>query len=513
MIRILACLILLASTALAQDDTAKLYAEHCAQCHGPERLGGLGPALLPENLGRLRPAEAVKVILEGRPATQMQGFADKIGKEQAEALAKLAYTPLATLPVWGMAEIEQSRIVHAKPDSRPAKPTHRADPLNLFTVVETGDHHVTILDGDRFEPLARFPSRFALHGGAKYSPDGRYVYLGSRDGWISKYDLYDFALVAEARAGINSRNIAVSSDGRYVIAANYLPHSLAILDAGDLKPLKVIEAGDGLGKTSRVSAVYTAPPRQSFIAALKDLKELWEIPYADDAKPIYRGLVHSYEKGMVEGQAIAGPFPVRRIEIEDYLDDFCFDPPYANLIGASREGKAQVVNLLVGRTIKTLALPGMPHLGSGIAFAKDGVPLMATPNLKEGAISVIDMKSWQVVTRIDTPGPGFFLRGHENSPFAWTDLMMSKNKDTLVILDTRTLQVARTLTPAPGKTAAHVEFTKDGKYALVSIWEMDGALVIYDAQTFAEVKRLPMKKPSGKYNVGNKIGYSSGTSH
>jgi hypothetical protein len=69
------------------------------------------------------------------------------------------------------------------------------------------------------------------------------------------------------------------------------------------------------------------------------------------------------------------------------------------------------------------------------------------------------------------------------------------------------------LTPAPGKTAAHVEFTRDGKYALVSIWEMDGALVVYDAQTFREIKRMPMKKPSGKYNVYNKITRSAGTSH
>jgi hypothetical protein len=28
-----------------------------------------------------------------------------------------------------------------------------------------------------------------------------------------------------------------------------------------------------------------------------------------------------------------------------------------------------------------------------------------------------------------------------------------------------------------------------------------------------EVKRLPMNKPSGKYNVYNKITHSSGTSH
>ncbi len=42
---------------------------------------------------------------------------------------------------------------------------------------------------------------------------------------------------------------------------------------------------------------------------------------------------------------------------------------------------------------------------------------------------------------------------------------------------------------------------------------MDGALVIYDAKTLQVVKRIPMKKPSGKYNVYNKITRSSGTSH
>jgi hypothetical protein len=42
---------------------------------------------------------------------------------------------------------------------------------------------------------------------------------------------------------------------------------------------------------------------------------------------------------------------------------------------------------------------------------------------------------------------------------------------------------------------------------------MDGALIVYDAATFREVKRLPMAKPVGKYNVWNKITRSEGTSH
>jgi hypothetical protein len=69
------------------------------------------------------------------------------------------------------------------------------------------------------------------------------------------------------------------------------------------------------------------------------------------------------------------------------------------------------------------------------------------------------------------------------------------------------------LRPAPGKTLAHVEFTRDGRHVLASLWEMDGAIIVFDARTLQEVKRIPMKRPSGKYNVYNKITRSEGTSH
>jgi DNA-binding beta-propeller fold protein YncE len=75
------------------------------------------------------------------------------------------------------------------------------------------------------------PSRFALHGGPKFTPDGRYVFFASRDGWVSKFDMWNLKVVAEVRAGINTRNAAVSGDGKWVAVANYLPHSLVILDA------------------------------------------------------------------------------------------------------------------------------------------------------------------------------------------------------------------------------------------------------------------------------------------
>ncbi len=105
------------------------------------------------------------------------------------------------------------------------------------------------------------------------------------------------------------------------------------------------------------------------------------------------------------------------------------------------------------------------------------------------------------------------MRSHENSPYAWVDVFFGPNRDAVHVIDKQTLEIVKTLRPSPGKTAAHVEFTRDGKYALLSIWDMDGEIVIYDAATLTEVKRLPMVKPSGKYNVYNKISRDEGTSH
>ena len=447
------------------------------------------------------------MISNGAAATQMPAFGTKLAAADIVSLAEYIYQPLDTVPEWDMEQILSSRIVH--PPRPGQQPVYSADPLNLFVVVESGDHHATILDGDTFDPIHRFKTRHALHGGPKFSSDGRYVYFASRDGWVSKFDMYTLQTEAEIRAGINTRNLAVSSDDRYVLVGNYLPHTLVLLDAGDLSLIKVIAVGDGSGHSSRVSAVYDAPPRQSFIAALKDLTEVWEIPYGDDP-PLY-GWQHDYR---YEAPDKVPRFQIRRIALDDYLDDFFFDQTYDDLIGTARNAKnGQVVSLLVGKKIAEIDLPGMPHLGSGITWQLGDRRVLASPNLREGVVSVIDMNNWQTIKRIDTLGPGFFMRSHKNSDYAWVDVFFGPNKDAVHVIDKNTLEIVKTLRPQPGKTAAHVEFTRDGRYAVLSIWDMDGALVVYDAVTLEEVKRVPMVKPSGKYNVYNKITKEEGTSH
>ena len=510
---LLAITLVASHASAAPADATTLFAQHCASCHGADRLGAMGPALLPDNLARLRKKAARDVVTNGRPATQMPAFGATLDNAQIDALVTWIYQPTATPPKWDAAQIAASRIVHADVATLPAKPKFDADPMNLFIVVEAGDHHVSILDGDKLERIHRFPSRFALHGGPKFSPEGRFVYFASRDGWVTKYDIWNLTPVAEVRAGINTRNLAVSSDGKVVAVANYLPHSLVLLDS-DLNLIKVMDVTDKAGKiSSRVSAVYDAAPRKSFVAALKDVPEVWEISYDPAAEDIPVGLIHDFK--YKEGAFLRGYLNPRRTPLDDVLDDFFFTQDYSELIGATRaDKKGQVVNLDVRKKIADLDIGGMPHLGSGITWEWRGRTVMASPNLEDGKITVIDMKDWSVVKEIPTLGPGFFMRSHEKSKYAWTDSMMSPTaRDTLQVIDKDTLEVVAKLRPEPGKTLAHIEFTQDGRYALASLWEDDGALIVYDAVTLKEVKRLPARRPVGKYNLHNKITRSSGTSH
>lgn len=499
------------------DDTRALYQTHCASCHGENRLGGTGPALLPSNLSRLKPEAAEAVIRDGRPASQMPGFEAELEDAEIASLAGWIYREPEVEPVWTKEEILASQVVRHPAGSLPNVPRFDADPLNLFIVVETGDHHATLLDGDSFEPIHRFETRYALHGGPKYTPDGRHVFFGSRDGWITKYDIYNMEVVAEVRAGINMRNIAVSGDGRYVMAANYLPHSLVLFDAHNLDLMKVYPAVGKGGESSRVSAVYAAPPRGSFIAALKDIEEVWEIPWPLPTEPVV-STGHMATPIAPTRSHDTPNFQVRRIPVPDYLDDFFFDLDYEHVIGASRGGESDgqggmVINLDSGEKVADLPLEGMPHLGSGITWEYEGRRVMATPHLTRAAVSIIDMTDWTVIKTLETDGPGFFMRSHANSPYVWADVFFGPNRDRVHVIDKASLEIVETLIPEPGKTAAHVEFDRYGEKLLLSLWEDDGAVIVYDAETLEEEKRIPMSKPSGKYNVWNKTRYEEGTSH
>jgi hypothetical protein len=85
-----------------------------------------------------------------------------------------------------------------------------------------------------------------------------------------------------------------------------------------------------------VSAVYDATPRKSFIAALKDVGEVWEISYTkavEDIPAATSTTTHS-----AKADFIPGYLNPRRTILAEVLDDFFFTQDYSELMGASRDG-------------------------------------------------------------------------------------------------------------------------------------------------------------------------------
>src|SRR5690625_3968742 len=97
LIMLLALAMVVSGSAIAQDEAVvsaqRRYQQHCASCHGEQRFGGTGPALLPESLGRIKREQATDIIARGRPASQMLAFADVLGEDDIAALVDYLYTP------------------------------------------------------------------------------------------------------------------------------------------------------------------------------------------------------------------------------------------------------------------------------------------------------------------------------------------------------------------------------------------------------------------------------------
>ncbi len=409
---------------------------------------------------------------------------------------------------WTEADIRASRVETASTATLPHKPRWSADPMNLLVVVEAGDAHVSLIDGDRFETVHRFRSRGALHGAPRFSPDGRFAYFGARDGWITRYDLWNLSLAAEVRAGPGLGNLAISRDGRWLMAARDQPPTLVLFDAA-LNLVKTWQVASRDGQTrSRVSAVLDAAPRQSFIVALQDIPELWEISYDPKVEDFYDGLVHDYR--MAEGLPTRGFLNPRRTTIAEPLESLFFDRESTQVAGAARAkdgvgASVQLVNLDVRRRVASLPSAGVPLPGSGTAFDWNGSRVLALPNRERGAIDIIDLRTWKRVKSIATPGPGSFVRGHEGSPYLWADAVVAGHSNgALIAIDKQTLQVAASLND-PGPGLAHVAFTHSGRHVLASLNDAEGALTVFDAVTLKEIKRPSMRLPTRSYNVGNQI--------
>jgi mono/diheme cytochrome c family protein len=451
------------STAM-EIDAAATYAVHCASCHGARRYGGYAPPLISTTLARKSDEALVDAILDGLPATQMPAFSSKIGPAEARSLVALFRQAQDEIR-WSLAEIAASRVEEEPaPNAIPA--AIKRDELIL--VVERGTGSVSILDGGSMRELDRFAVG-RVHGGIKFDRGLHQALVATRDGTIVDYDLDRGTVRTRVKVGVNTRNIAVSDDGKTVVAANQLPQGVVVLD-GRLQPIASFPL------PGQPSAVYQVPGSRDFMVTLRDLPQLY--------------FIRSPE------------LKLRLVELPEPFEDFIFIPGSSRLVASSRKGSQLILyDFERNEIIATLGAEGLPHLFSASFFSRNGALHAAFNHMGVPRLSIIDMDRFKIVAQLPLAGSGYFTRTHPGTPYLWID----SNTESIQLVDKRTLElVDRTLVPEAGKKAMHVEFTADGAKALVSIWHDDGAIVVYDAKTLAEIQRIPYAMPVGKYNAANK---------
>lgn len=412
---------------------------------------------------------------------------------------------------WDEEAIRASHRLLASPDL-PAIPPG-LDPLDQVVVVEQGGHGLAVFDGK----AARLHGRIALAprqlaAPPRFSPDGRLAYISSVDGWVSLVDLVGLRMLAEIRVAQRLRDLAISGDGRWLLAANASPNSLVLLRADlGLERVYALRSADGR-RDSAAAAVADAAVRRRFVVALESLPELWEISYDPHAEDIYDGMVHDFRMG--EGIPRRGFLGVRRITLPRPLASLFIDPIQAHALGHAGPGPGDVVNLDVRRRIETLAAsaPARPaDLAVVLMPPASRVVLLPVPN--RPALQPIDMKTWRPLAAVDLPAPALLARTHSATSRVWALLDGRGSQGRVAVLAKEGWSLENVLRE-PGLDMVDLDLGREGERLLVLGTGREGgglgSLLIYEGGDSKPSHRLPVAGATSVQGVAGAIQRAQG---
>lgn len=514
-----------AEPTLSKEDFDKAqlqYFQRCAGCHGVLRKGATGKSLEPEETRKKGQKRLEKIIAYGTEGG-MNNFDDIFDKKEIANLATFIQMEPPVPPEMSLKQMRSHTKQYIALKDYPKKPMHSRNWQNFFIVIERDAGKAAIVDGDTKEVITHIDTGYAVHvikGTEHHKIDhakdvGRFWYTIGRDGKVNKIDLWqtpDKMLVAETKMAYDARDIAVSGDGKYVIAGGYWPPHFTIMDAETLNPLKVVSTrgyntkGDYVNE-ARVAAIYTTPNESTFMVAVKELGQMWQVDYTD-----------------------LDNLRIDKIDSAEFLHDGFFDPTGRYFqIAANASHKMVVVDTKERKLEAMIDVDKLPHPGPGANWVdKECGPVGGTTHLGTGLISVWGNdpighpdQAWKLCYEVETDGAGAFIRTHENSKYVWADQLKHPEPEvqqSVKVFDKDTHEVVKTIrvTEEPGKAALHIEFNKGGSEVWVSVWNRTdsknptGEIVVYDAKTLNEIKRINgLTTPTGKFNVYNRANHKT----
>jgi len=517
---------LISTSALAFDADA-VFEKDCQGCHGPAHQGGVGSDLRPDILRNKNDQTLASIILNGKAGSAMVPFkkGESIGHEfsQSDADAMVKYLKNFTG--------KQAMVLTLKNVKAKWRPLN--DRMKLFKkypkavdvdkvtdvvfVTERDASKVTFLDGTKGTKLSTHPAGFAVHVTVTNKRQPRYAYSISRDGLLTMFDLASKGQqkIAEVRIGTSSRGLAVSPDGKYVMAGNYEPGGAILFDAMTLEPLKVYPTSsvinnEGNIESSRVASIADTPYGPYFAFALKDAGHVYIVDYSKPNFPVVGDIANI-------GNILHDAFLNEGKEIGRY---YMIASQGSDVIGiVDFKTKTLAAKVYTGTGSK-------PHPGQGSSWYNEEYgQLHATVNMNVGQVTVWD-NNWDVVRHIPTAGGGLFVGTSEHTPWIWADNVLggSSNWNTVHLINKQHLEVERIITV--GKTKGtltkpdgtvidswkvptkkvtprilHAEPANHGNWTMISEWNA-GRIGIYEAKTGKFVKYITgLTTPTFTYSI------------
>lgn len=552
----------IATAGTSTMDFAKKYEKECQGCHGPIHQGGVGSDLRPKALKKKEAYTLVDTILNGRENTAMPAWNTSFNKDDAAGMVdwlmdwkntveltldldevKKTWTKLAD-----RAALEKKYPV-GKDGKLAYKGAEVANVKNITFATERDASLVDFIDSTKGNVLSRHKAGFAVHVTVTNKANPRYAYSISRSGKLTMFDIGALGqpALASVQVGQESRGLAVSPDGKYVIAGNYNPGGAVLCDAQTLEPLKAYDTSrvidpDGNIGPSRVASLADTPYGPYFAMALKDGGHAYIIDYSKPNFPIVGDIPNI-------GKILHDAF-LNEDEGEDFGRYFMIASQGSDVVGIV-DFKDKVLAAKVHTGDKT-----KPHPGQGSSWYSKGQKkqLHATQSMNVGKVVIWD-SSWKVVKTVDTAGGGLFVGTSHDTPWIWSDCVLGKpevynevhliNKDTLEtdkiikvgkkegqLIDAKTKKVLQTwdatqhekvavnekvfgkekIMPMPTKLGdavkepvqprlLHAEPANHGKWTMISEWTT-GRIGIYDSKTGEFIKYIEnLTTPTFTYSV------------
>jgi nitrite reductase (NO-forming)/hydroxylamine reductase len=536
-------------------DFAKKYEKECQGCHGPIHQGGVGSDLRPKALKKKNHEMLAETILNGRENTAMPAWNSTFTKDDAAGMVNWLMDWKNTVELTlSLDEVKKSWTKLADREALAKKYPKAVDVksvLDITFATERDASLVDFIDSTTGKVLSRHKAGFAVHVTVTNKKNPRYAYSISRSGRLTMFDLAapGQPALATVQVGQESRGLAVSPDGKYVIAGNYNPGGAVLCDAMTLEPLKVYDTSrvidpDGQIGPSRVASLADTPYGPYFAMALKDGGHTYIIDYSKPNFPIVGDVPNI-------GKILHDAF-LNEDEGKDFGRYFMIASQGSDVVGiVDFKEKNLAAKVYTGKKSK-------PHPGQGSSWYSKGQKkqLHATQSMNFGDVVIWD-SNWKVVKHVKTSGGGLFVGTSHHTPYLWSDCVLGKpefynevhliNKDTLEVdkiikvgktegklIDAKTKKVLQTwdatqyekvpmneidskiskerLLPYPtklGKKVAkpvqprllHAEPANHGKWTMISEWTT-GRIGIYESKTGKFIKYINnLTTPTFTYSV------------